>query len=410
MLAALVAWNLGNFLFFIVAGRLLGPEDYGLVAALLAATMLVMVPASAFQYAVARGEGALLVARDPSAGATYRRALRLALIAIPVAGALAAVLLAVVPVQGFPHREAVVTLLVVLPMVPMYLGLGQLQARERFAPFAAATAAIGLPRPVFLPLLAAAGLGVYAALGASALAVALAAAIAVRWANVGAAGAPPSPQAWEAFRRALPPLVVGLSGLALLTNLDIMVAKLALSAQQAGEFGAIAALGKAVVVVPQAVSIVVLPRVAMRRAQGRDTGPLLAAAIGITFAIGAVATLVAWALQEPIVRLTYGAEYADGAHLLAPLVGASTLLGGLIVLLNHHIGRSADAFVWALAGAAALQVALFGAFHGSAGQLVMVDAAACAAALAGHEIAMGRGPDGMVAGLVRLVRSRSRAS
>lgn len=68
VLVSLGLWNLGNFLFFVIAGRLLGPEDYGLVAALLAATLVVMVPASAFQYAIARQEGPLAGLGDPAAG------------------------------------------------------------------------------------------------------------------------------------------------------------------------------------------------------------------------------------------------------------------------------------------------------------------------------------------------------
>ena len=53
VLIALVAWNLGNYAFFLVAGRWLGPEDYGLVAALLAATLVVAVPVQALQFATA---------------------------------------------------------------------------------------------------------------------------------------------------------------------------------------------------------------------------------------------------------------------------------------------------------------------------------------------------------------------
>lgn len=406
VLLALVAWNLGNFLFFVIAGRLLGPEDYGLVAALLAATMVVMVPATAFQYAIARGDGGLVALGDTQVGAVYRRAVGRALWMAPLAGVVVAGVILALPVDDLPRWEMVVTILVVLPMVPLYLALGQLQAEQRFGPFSAATAAIGLPRPIVLLVFAAFGMGVYAALGASAAALAVAALIGMWFAGAHASREQPTPEAWGAFRRALPPLIVGLSGLSLLTNLDIMVAKLALSAQQAGEFGAIAVLGKAAVVVPQAVSIVMLPRVAARRAEGRDTGPLLAAAIGVTFGIGAVATLVVWGIEEPIIRLTYGADYVDGAHLLAPLVGASTLLGGLIVLLNHHIGRGADGFVWGLAGVAVFQAVLLAFFHSTPEQIVMVDVVACSVGLLLHEVVMGRGPDGMIAGLVRLMRSR----
>lgn len=411
MFAALVAWNFGNFVFFVIAGRLLGPDDYGLVAALLAATMVVMVPATAFQYAVARGEGARIALGEPGAGAVFRYALRRSLVIVPLAGAAAIAAALLLPIEGLPRGEIAVTVLVVLPMVPLFLALGQLQAEQRFTPFSWATASIGLPRPFFLLLLSAVGFGIYAALGASAAAMLIAAGVAIGAAVTGR-GVPgvPSPAARRSFITALPPLLVGLGGMALLTNLDVVVAKLALPAQEAGEFGAIAALGKAIVIVPQAISVVVLPKVAARRAGGHDTGPLLAGAIGIALAAGGLATLVALALQDPIIRLTYGDEFAEGADLLAPLVGASTLLGALIVLLNHHIGRSADVFVWGLAAVAGLQAVLFIFFHSTPEQIIAVDAVACAAGLIAHELIMGRGPDGIVAGLYRLIRPRAKLS
>ncbi|HMM72052.1 MAG TPA: hypothetical protein PKC22_07505 [Rhodocyclaceae bacterium] len=410
VLLALVTWNLGNFLFFVIAGRLLGPTDYGLVAALLAATMIVMVPASALQYAVARGDGGLVALSDAHVGAVYRQALGRSLWMVPLAGAVVAGMILALPVADLPRGEMIVTVLIVLPMAPLYLALGQLQAEQRFGPFSVATAAIGVPRPVILLLFTALGMGVYAALGASAVALAAAAGIGVWFARPQTVRPRPTSEAWGAFRCALPPLVAGLIALSLLTNLDVMVGKLVLPAQQAGEFAAIAALGKAAVVIPQAVSIVMLPRVAARRAQNLDTGPLLAGAIGLTFIVGAAATLVAWSIETPIIRLTYGADYVDGAHLLAPLVGASTLLGGLMVLLNHHIGRNADSFVWGLTGVAALEAVLLGIFHATPEQIVMVDAVACATGLLLHEVVMGRGPDSMTAGLARLIRTRRRQS
>lgn len=409
---ALAAWNLGNFAFFVIAGRMLGPEEYGLLAALLAASVVAMAVASAFQYAIAREEGPWAARRDPATGAVYRAAYREALWAVPLVAA--ALCLAIVAaghvVADLPLGETLTAVAVVLPMVAFYLAAGQLQAEQRFVPYSVATAMLGLPRPVFMLVLGAVGLGVYGGLMASAAAVAVAAAAAAvcTWGRL--AGAPaPSPERWRSYHRALPPLVAGLSGLALLTNLDVVVAKLALTAQQAGEFGAVSVLGKAILVVPQAISTIVLPRVAARRAAGGDTGPLLAVSIGIVFAVGGVATLAVWALHEPIVRLTYGADYVDGAYLLAPMAAASTLLGALVVLLNHHIGRRADAFVWGLLAVAGLEAVLLVLFHATPGQIVAVDVVACAAGLVAHEAIMGRGPDGMVAGMVRMARRRADA-
>lgn len=412
MLLALVAWNLGNFLFFLVAGRVLGPADYGLVAALLAATMVVMVPAGAFQYALAREEGAGAVAFAEARGAIYRKAYLRSLWMAP--GALAvvavAIILAGVVVDGLPTGPMLMTLLVVLPMAPLFLSLGQLQAERRFGALSVSIGLLGVPRPIAMGALAAVGGGVSAALGASALSVAVAAlaAVALTAGRLGTAR-PAAEDAWRDFVHALLPLGVGLTGIALLTNLDVIVAKAVLDDQEAGEFGAISVLAKAIILVPQAASIVLLPRVAARRAGDRDTGPLLAAAMTMTLAVGGVASLVMVVIAEPVVRLTFGAEYAGGSDLLAPFMAASTLLGALIVLLNHHAGRRADAFVWAVAGVALAQPLIFLALHGNGAALVAADAITYALGIAVHEVIHGRGPDGILRGIRALVARGGRA-
>jgi O-antigen/teichoic acid export membrane protein len=412
VLVSLAAWNLGNFLFFVIAGRALGPADYGLAAALLAATMVAMVPASAFQYALARGEGAADGPAAPGIGAVYRRAYRQALIVTPLAGAaLAVVLLVVAGIAGAAAGPWLVTLLVVLPMVPFFLSLGQLQSEHRFRGVAVAMTVLGIPRPVFLLALWPLGIGVYAALGASALAMAAAAAVAAAL-TIGRLrpGPPPPAEEWRRYLRALPPLAVGLGGIALLTNLDVVVAKLSLSDHDAGQFAAVAVLAKAVILVPQAVSIVLLPRVAARTGRGRETGSLLAAAVGVTLAVGGLAALLAWPLADPIVRLTYGEEYLPAADMLAPFTAAATLLGAVIVLVNHHAGRRADAYVWGVGAVALLQPLVFLPLHGSGMQLIAADAITYSLALVLHEALHGRGPDGMLRSLVHGVRHRGAPS
>jgi hypothetical protein len=52
---------------------------------------------------------------------------------------------------------------------------------------------------------------------------------------------------------------------------------------------------------------------------------------------------------------------------------------------------------------------LFGALHGSGGQLVLADAIVYVVALAVHEVIHGRGPDGLLRGLAAMRGLRSSA-
>jgi O-antigen/teichoic acid export membrane protein len=410
VLAALVAWNLGNYVFYLIAGRALGPEDFGLAAALLAVTVIASVPGNALQYGIARSVAAPAVALGGMPSAVYRRAWRLSLAIAGAAGAIVAV--GIVAVGAVADDVAVgpllLTLLIVLPMGPLFLSLGQLQGERRYRGYAVTFALWGVPRPLVLIPLALLGLGVYAALGATAAALVAAAAVGAFLTASRLRGPRDAPAAdWRTFTRALPPVVAGLTGVAFLTNLDVVAAKLALADHDAGYFGAEAVLGKAVIVVPQALSIVLLPRVAARRAEGGDTGRILALAVVITLAVGGLVALACLPLAEPITRIAFGGEYVPGAGLLAPLVAASTLLGLAILLVAHHSARADHRFLWAVGVVAVLQVALLLMFHDSGAEIVVVDLVAGAGVLVAHELIHGGSDDGIARGLVRLVRGRS---
>jgi len=408
VLAALVAWNLGNYVFFLVAGRMLGPGEFGLVAALLAVTVIISVPCNALQYGVARSVAAPSAPNGTVPDAVYRRAWWRAVSAAPVIGllAVAAVVVAWTIDDHVPLGPMLLTIAVILPMGPLFLTLGQLQGERRYGPYALSFSLWGAPRVVFLVPLALLGLGAAAGVGATALAV-ITAAIAgglLTADRLRRGGPPPDPADWRVFTGSLPPVVVGLSAVALLTNLDVVAAKLALSGDEAGYFGAAAVLGKAVIVVPQALAIVLLPRITERRASGADTGRVLALATAITLAVGAVAALICLPAADLITRIAFGAEYTPGAGLLAPLVASSTLLGLAILLVTHHTARGAYRFVWAVGGVAVLQVLLLALFHGSAAEIIWVNIVAGLAVLVVHEAIHGRDADGIVGGLARLLR------
>jgi len=126
--------------------------------------------------------------------------------------------------------------------------------------------------------------------------------------------------------------------------------------------------------------------------------------VGVTIAAGTLASLLIWAVAEPLLRITYGEEFTGAAGLLGAYAGACTLIGALIVVINHHVGRSADRFVWGMAGVAALQVLLFVVLHGSEKTIVALDAIVGIAGLLLHECMFFRTREAIFPGLVRAAR------
>jgi len=399
-------WNLGNYAFFLLAGRVLGPADYGLVAAILSGVLVIQTPFTSLQTALAR-----VVSAVPSAegAALYRTALRRALRWTPAGAALAAaaVVLAGVVRDGVPVGPLLAAILVLLPVAVFPLALGQLQGERRFGRYALSMASFGLPRPLMLLPLLALGLGVYAALLGTAATTVLAGVVAVLFtADRLREAVPGPPQAHHARAMAtsLAPLVAGVTAVAVMSNLDVIAAKLALDPVEAGLFASAAVVAKAVFLVPQAITIVLLPRVAQRHAAGGATAELLAVSLGATLLIGAACSLIALAFAEPIMTLTFGDEFADSAAILPELTAAMTLIGASLTLLYHQVALGSYRVAWLLAGTAGVLAVGLALVHGSPEAIVAVDATVAAGALIAHDLIGAGSGDTILAGLRALLR------
>ncbi|TMD62662.1 MAG: hypothetical protein E6I84_16920, partial [Chloroflexi bacterium] len=216
-----------NYAFLLAAGRILGSADYGSLAALLGLLSVVVLPAGALQLAVSREVSRRVASGEAQSADRFARAvLRLSVLAtVPlllVAFALAAPLAAVLHIHSVGVvvlAEAAFATALVFPVAN-----GVLQGRQRFHALAALYVAPFVVRLAVLAVVAAAGyrLGgavlatVLGSIGGTALALAL-----VRDPlREDARGARPS---LAEFLRYLGPVAVGVIGIALLTNVDILV-------------------------------------------------------------------------------------------------------------------------------------------------------------------------------------------
>lgn len=419
--ASIAMWSLGSFAFFLLAGRMLGPVAYGLAAALLGVIVVGSTPIIALQWSAAR-----VVAAHPGAGrtkamATYRRAL---ILSTSIAFGLAVIASAVtigIAASGVtvPTAALVLTYFSIVSVVPLLIALGALQGQHRYSGFAWSYASTGVLRAPLLVLLV---LLPVADVDATVLAVGAAFLFGAVWAvaltrrDLRVAGSPDR-ETWRDFRGALPAAGVALTGIAMLTNVDVIAGKLSLGATEAGLFGAASVIAKALLVVPQALTIVLLPRVAEREAEGRKTGSLLAAGILVMTAAGLLAMAICYPLEIAIIDIAFGSEYEAAAPLLIPFIGATTLLGALLILVNHHVARSDHRFAWAVGGLAVLQVLLLAFFSTSAGTIILIDAVVAAIGLLIHEMiyfntdeSMLRGAGAQLMAILRRIRNRDEAS
>ncbi len=362
--------------------RLLDPGKYSVVVTLFVVVGVAGVPLGALQAIVARNvASALADAGTAEAGAALRAAVReLVRLAVPVfvAGCLAAVPVAYV--LGV-HRIAalVATGVVVAASVGLTVVWGGLQGSRRFGFFAGGQVAFAVAKLGAAVGAAALGWGVTGVMAGTAVATVLTLAIGLvplrpYLAHARAAGH----LRYALLNRYSGGAALALTLYAILTTVDVAVARLALSHTQAGAYAAASVISRALLLLPVAVTTVLFPRVSTLRDEVREQRHLRAA-LAVTGAAGAAATLVLWVGGGEIIRTIFGADYG-AAGSWVPLLGAAMTLYGLGYVYLFHtlsLGRSGFALAaWPLVAAQALAFALA---HGSGRQLAFVQIAIAAA-------------------------------
>jgi glycosyltransferase involved in cell wall biosynthesis/O-antigen/teichoic acid export membrane protein len=360
--AATLASNAVALLFTVLFARILGADGYGSLAALLSTFLILAVPGSAVQVAVARetaigrlGTGAELAATV----ARWRRTLLIACAAVAVAAALLREQIA----SALSVEEAWAAA-ATLPTGCLWLLLsverGALQGGHAYRPVAWSLLLEALGRLVIGLVLVAAGLGVSGAYLGTPLSM-LVVAAALAWVARRRFGRPARLHAAEPLRELMRdawPAVFGLFLVAVLQNVDVILVKRRIGGDEAGAYAAAAVAAKAVVWMAIGVGLYLLPAAVRRAREGADPRPVLLRALAIV-ALVAVPMLAAYALAPRLVlRLAFGEETVVASGALFALGLAMTLLAAGYLCVQYMLALRRVTFLYVLAAVAGAEIAL----------------------------------------------------
>jgi O-antigen/teichoic acid export membrane protein len=387
--SALVATAL-NYAFLLAAGRLLGSDDYGALAALLGLLTVVLLPTGAVQLAVSREVSRRIALGDDAGADAFGRAtLRLGLLATAPLVVLALAL--VVPLRELLNIES--TAPVVLTAAGLVVALvfpiatGVLLGYQRFH---AVAAMYVLPFALRLGLLAIVAILGYRLGGvvlAAVLGGAVSAAVAVALLRDPLRRGVQVPRpALGSFLRYLWPVLVGLIGIAVLTNVDVLVVKARFSGDAAGEYAAASAFARVAFFLPATILAVLFPRTAARQARGESTADILGRSVLVAAAFCSLLTLF-YAMTGPgLVRASFGAEFENGGDLLVPFTVSMSLFSLANVLVGFHLSQGERRYAWIVAAAVPAQVAVLALVPDSVRGVIWADVAVGVALLAAHEL------------------------
>lgn len=314
--------NVAAYLLQVLASRMLGVEGYGEFASLLAAQLVLAVPALALQSVVARE-----VVRGRSSRELRTVGYRCAAVVGVLALALSPALSAAMDVS----MAATVSAVIAAPVLVLLAAeQGLLQGRGRFGALSIVLAAAGFGKvaPAVLVLVLGGGPGSVLLATAAGIGVV---ALGARW----TAGVPVNSVS-ETKVTVLAVLQASQVQLVLIamSALDLVLARTLLSSNEAGLYAVGAVASKAAFWLPQAVGVVLYPRMA----NPLHSAAAVRSALAVVAGLGTV-LVIGGALASPLLPLVVGDTYSGVQN----YVWLFVLQGACLAVLQ-------SALLWAIAG------------------------------------------------------------
>jgi O-antigen/teichoic acid export membrane protein len=387
LLASIV--NYGSNISF---SRLLSPASYGDLTALIAFSVIVTVPTTAAQTVVAERISVKLAdgAHDQARYLIRHAIAHVATIALIITSIYAACIPLIAPLLGL---QAIGPLIALAPLLILSffipVAYGVLQGMQRFVTLGALMLVLAASRiivgvPWTLAVGGGAGGPILGQAIGSLLMLSVCAYLLRHHLLRSGTGA-----ARTGFRRRPDRYSVAASGVfvafALISNLDVLLAKILLSPHAAGEYAALATIEKIVIFLPGAVAIVMVPNAAKARHTNGSARRVLRMASPIVAATALVVALPAALAPSFILQLMFGPRYVTAAAGVLPIVCAGASLSLLYLLIVYTVAIQDRRAVWLLGTGIAVQVAAIGVLHSSPTQIATAQACVIALLLIANE-------------------------
>jgi O-antigen/teichoic acid export membrane protein len=347
--------NVSTYAFTLIAARLLGPREYGALAAVMGLLLVVNVVSLGLQATAARRVSAaphdLEHIEADILTASYKSAAALALLCLAATPLVAMVL------RLDSWLSAALIAVTAVPLTVMGGQAGILQGERRWLPLAGIYLATGVGRVVFgtaALLLRPDTLSAMVGVALGAVLPVLVGSAALRHATRLAGRTEPVLGTGGSSRRVLRELTHNSHALLAffaLSNADVVIARVMLGEHQSGLYAGGLILAKAVLFLPQFVVVIAFPSMSEQGARLA----MVVRALAMVLSIGLVATVGAWLLSGLAVTFVGGDAYAGLTSIIWVFAAIGTLLA-MIQLLVYNVvarqSRGAVLVVWA--GLAAL--------------------------------------------------------
>ncbi|MGH2867853.1 MAG: hypothetical protein ACRDNK_09845 [Solirubrobacteraceae bacterium] len=382
------ALNYGSNVLF---SRVLNPVGYGELTSLFALSVVLAVPTGAAQTVIAE-RIAVYAAEGRMERVRYLIRHALAHVSVIALGAGVIYIIAsplVVNLLSLRHEGVALALAPVLMLAfVLPLALGVLQGLERFTAYGLLLLAIAVSRIGFGLPWASVEHGAGGALGGQAVGMVVVLA-ATGWLMRGLVIGRGTGAATAGLKRTPDARTLSASaaflGFAVLSNLDLILAKIMLSPYNAGVYAALSTIGKVIIFLPTSIAVVMVPNAAKAQVGGSSARVLRLSAllVGATSVLAAIPAIVA---PHLIISVMFGSKYLSAVNGVLPMVVAGAGLAMTYLLVVYSVAINDRRWMMLLACAMAVQIAGISFFHHSPTQIAVVQAGVALFVLAGNEI------------------------
>jgi O-antigen/teichoic acid export membrane protein len=173
---------------------------------------------------------------------------------------------------------------------------------------------------------------------------------------------------------------------AVLSNLDILMAKLWLGTHDSGLYAALATIEKLIIFLPGAVAVVMVPAASRARVSGGSASRVLRISALLVAATTLVVAVPAAVAPHLVLETMFGSKYNGAVDGVLPIAIAGAGLAMVNLLVTYVVATRDRRWVWLVVGGVVVQAAAMSVWHSSPAQIAVVQACVVVGVLAVNEL------------------------
>ncbi len=366
----------GNYLFQIIMGRMLGPEDFGLLAALLSITLILAVPTQTINHVVSKTVADLT-------GKNQKNKIFSFLKQIIKKASFYGVFLSIVFLLFSSQVKKLLNLDSIAPLIVLSgyflfsflvpVGLGFMRGLQQFVRLSFSQIVMVFSKLLIGVFLVKIGLGILGAMIAIPLASVIFIIMVYAWfsrrdvlkneeTNID----------WKSLFSYMKPVFIVSLCLVFIYNIDVLFAKHFLDQKNAGLYAGLVLFGKIIFFATSSVPVVLFPIAAKNKIMRISNLKVFKIALLVVSFVSGVITLVYFLFPDRIINLILGAEYISIQPLLWKIAVVFTVYSIINLISLFALSIRKTNFTYVLVGSVVLEVLLLLNFHDNISQILNV--------------------------------------